>query len=324
VRREDALVHRRGEAEVVGVDDEESVGTRDDCGHGRKYDPPIGPEEYEELCRRVGAVLTDATPAEATIAVASKGDPRLVEIEGRDGRHFPGDAEGGYAGFYPRTSEEAIAQVEAARRAGVEYLCLPATAFWWLDHYRGLAGWLGAHCRIAAEDPETCVVYDLVQMPAEGTGEERLGGGAQARGLLDSLLPPGATVYAVGLPAEELAGPERTVTAIEASGVIGLRRRLEAAGDTTYLLLAHDGAAGADEDFEGALAGWTRKVAQRRNLCDIFQVTGSPDRSRLTRSPSNGDSAPGSPSQVFGDEAADKLSNRLERLGFSRRAADSS
>jgi hypothetical protein len=286
---------------------------------------PIGPEEYEELCRRVGAVLADATPAEATIAVASKGDPRLVEIEGREGRHFPGDAEGKYAGYYPRTSEEAISQVEAARRAGVEYLCLPATALWWLDHYQGLAGWLGVHCRIAAEDRETCVVYDLVQVPSEGSGEERFGAAAQAGALLDSLLPPGASVYAVGFAAEALAGPERTVAAIEAPGVIGLRRRLEvAAARPTFLVLAHDEAAGVGAELEGALAGWTRKVAQRRNLCDIFQVTGSPDRSRIAPSPGNGDPAPGSTSQALGGEAADKLTNRLDRLGFSRHDADPS
>jgi len=282
----------------------------------------IGPEEYEELCRRVGAVLADATPPEATIAVVSKGDPRLIEVEGRDGRHFPSDAEGKYAGYYPRTSEEAIAQIEAARGAGVEYLCLPATALWWLDHYQGLAAWLGAHCRVAAEDPETCIVYDLVQVPSQGADEERFGAAAQVTALLDSLLPPGATVYAIGLAAEALAGPERTVAVIEAPAVAGLRRRLEAAGGPTFFLLAHGGAPGAEAELEQALAGWTRKVAQRRNLCDIFQVTGRPERSRLGGSPGNGDSAPGPTSQALGDEAADKLTNRLERLGFSERDAD--
>lgn len=281
----------------------------------------IGPEEYEELCRRVGAVLADATPSEATIAVVSKGDPRLVEVEGREGRHFPSDAEGKYAGYYPRTSEDAIAQIEAARRAGVEYLCLPATALWWLDHYQGLASWLGAHCRVAAEDPETCVVYDLLQVPSGGAGEERFGAGAQVAALLESLLPPDAIVYAVGIEVEELAGLDRAVSAIEATAVVGLRRQLEAAEGPNYLLVAH-GATGSAAGLEEALAGWTRKVAQRSNLCDIFQVTGRPERSRLGGSPGNGDSAPGSTSQALGGEAADKLTNRLERLGFSGRDAD--
>jgi hypothetical protein len=282
---------------------------------------PIGPEEYEELCRRVGAVLADATPAEATIAVVSKGDPRLVAVEGRDGRHFPGDSDGKYAGYYPRTSEEAIAQIEEARRGGAEYLCIPATALWWLDHYQGLAAWLGARCRVVAEDPETCVVYDLLQVPGDGDGGERFGAGAQIAALLDSLLPDDAVVYAVGVGGEELAGLDRAVSAIEAPAVIGLRRRLEAASEPTFLLFAHDSPA-VDADLDRALAGWTRKVAQRRNLCDIFQVTGRPERSRLGRSPGNGDAAPGFTSRALGGEAADKLTNRLERLGFSGRDAD--
>ncbi|HET9198644.1 MAG TPA: hypothetical protein VFN92_10370 [Solirubrobacterales bacterium] len=283
---------------------------------------PIGPEEYEELCRRVGAVLADATPPAATVAVVSKGDPRLVEVEGREGRHFPADAEGKYAGYHPRTSEEAIAQIEEARRAGAEYLCFPATALWWLDHYQGLAGWLGSHCRAVAEDPETCVVYDLLQVPSEGAAEERFGAAAQAAALLDSLLPAGATVYAVGLAADELAGRGRTVAAIEVAAVAELRHRLEAAEPPSFLLVAGEGLPGAPGELERALAGWTRKIAQRRNLCDIFEVTGRPERSRLIRSPGNGDSAPGSTSQALGGEAADKLTNRLERLGFSRRDAD--
>lgn len=283
----------------------------------------IGPEEYEELCHRIGAVLRDATPEAAVVAVVSKGDPRLIEIEGREGRHFPGDAEGRYAGYYPRTSEEAISYLEEARRAGVQYFCIPATAIWWLDHYQALAAWLGARCRIVAEDPETCVVYDLVRVAADGGGEERFGASAQAAALLDSLIPPGATVYAIGFAAEELAGAERTVTAIEGPAVSGIRRRLEAAEAPTFLVLAADGAATGSE-LEAVLAGWTRKIAQRRNLCDIFEVTGRPDRSRLTRSPGNGDSAPGSTSQALSGEAADKLTSRLERLGFSGRKADPS
>jgi hypothetical protein len=281
----------------------------------------IGPEEYEELCHRVGAVLRDATPEAAVVAVVSKGDPRLIEIEGRDCRHFPGDSEGRYAGYYPRTSEEAIASLEAARRAGVEYFCIPATALWWLDHYQALAAWLGARCRVIAEDPQTCVVYDLVRVSAQRAGEERFGASAQAAALLDSLIPPGATIYAVGFAAEELAGPDRTVTAIEGPALSGIRPRLEAAEGPTFLLLAADGAA-AGSELEAALAGWTRKIAQRRNLCDIFEVTGGSDRSRLSRSPGNGDAAPGSTSQALSGEAADKLSNRLERLGFSGRKAD--
>jgi len=270
----------------------------------------IGPEEYDELCHRLGALLQDATPAESVIAVVSKGDPRMIEIEGREGRHFPGDPEGRYAGYYPRTSEEAISQLEAARRAGAEFFCLPATALWWLDHYQALAAWLGSHARVVAEDPETCVLYDLVRVPRQDTkeqGEDQgFGAKVQVRALLDSLLPEDAVVYAIGLAGEELAAAGRTVNRIEATGVFGLRRRLEHAADRpTFLLFARDEAtAPTDQELERSLASWTRPIARRENLCAIFQVTAGRDRSRPMRSPR--------------DEAAvDKLSNRLERLGLA-------
>lgn len=277
----------------------------------------IGPEEYDELCRRLEAVLQDATEAEATIAVASKGDPRLAEIEGREGRHFPGDSEGRYAGYYPRTSEEAISQLEEARRSGAEFFCLPATGLWWLDHYQGLAGWLATHCHVVVEDPETCVLYDLARTPASAS-EEEPGSGAQIRKVLDSLLPEDAVVYAVGIDGEGISTPARSVDSIEVPGLFALRRRLENGAERpTFLVLPHaDSSAAPDPGLERSLAGWTAKVAQRRDLCDIFQVTAGLSRSRLSRSPRDGDSAPGSTSQALGGEAAEKLTNRLQRLGL--------
>jgi hypothetical protein len=277
----------------------------------------IGPEEYDELCHRLGAVLQDATPEESVIAVVSKGDPRLVEIEGREGRHFPGDPEGRYAGYYPRTSEEAISQLEEARRAGAEFFCLPATALWWLEHYQALAAWLGSHSRVAAQDPETCVLYDLVRVPRE-EAEEGFGAAAQLRALLDAILPEDSVVYAIGIPGEGLSAPGRTVNPIEATGVFSLRRRLEGAVERpTFLLFAHhDSAAPEDPELERSLAAWTRPVARRENLCAIFQVTAGRGRSRPMRSPRDGESLP-SPGRAGGGDAVDKLSNRLERLGLA-------
>ncbi len=286
---------------------------------------PIGPEEYDELCRRLEAVLRNATAADAIIAIASKGDPRLVEIEGREGRHFPGDAEGRYAGYYPRTSEEAIAQLEAARGAGAEFLCLPATALWWLDHYQGLASWLSTHCQVLAEDPDTCVLYDLVRVPTQAD-EERSGAGAQILALLDSLLPEDAVVYAIGIAGEDVSTPSRTVTSIAAPGLFGLQRKLEGGAERpTFLVLVHtDSPLAPQPGLEESLATWTARVAQRKDLCDIFQVTAGPSRSRLGRSSANRDSAPGSTSQALGGESADKLSNRLQRLGLPSHDAGSS
>ena len=142
------------------------------------------------LCRRVRSVVQDATPDDSVVAIASKGDPRLIEIEGRTGLHFPRDAEGRYAGHYPKSSEDAVAHVESLIEGGALFLCLPATASWWLEHYRGLAAWLVSHCRVAARDPETCLVYDLLASPGEASASSEVGAAvARVRSLLDSLLP---------------------------------------------------------------------------------------------------------------------------------------
>lgn len=277
----------------------------------------IGPEEYDELCRRVVAAAQEATPADAVIAVVSKGDPRLVEIEGRQGLHFPGDSEGGYVGYHPRTSEEAIAQVEGARRAGAEFLCVPATALWWLEHYQALAAWLGAHCRVAARVPDTCVLYDLLRVPGQALAEASFGAEAQLRTLLDSLLPADAVVYAFRADAGELSSGRRTVTPIEGHNAFGLRRRLEAdPGRPAFVLVAeNDLAPPLEPELEAVIAGLTKPVARREGLCVLSAVKTGDDRSRIPQSSRSEDKPPDS-GLALGGEAAEKLSRRLQRLGL--------
>jgi hypothetical protein len=281
----------------------------------------IGPEEYDELCRRVGTIVQSATPPEAVVAIVSKGDPRLLEIEGRAGVHFPSDAEGRYAGFYPRTSEEAIAQLEAARGSGAEFLCLPATALWWLEHYQGFAAWLGARCRVVARDPETCVVYDLLTAPTETPSpvEPEADADVQVRSLLDSLLPADAMIYAIGIGEDVLAAPGRTLTPLRWTSATELRRRIEGTPPhrPTFVLVDRSGSGPplrpAVEEF---LLTSTQPVARRAHLCDLFQVKAGTQRSRIGRSPSIEDASPDF-DPTLGSEAADELSRRLERLGLS-------
>jgi hypothetical protein len=276
----------------------------------------IGPEEYEELCRAVGTAVAEATPPQSVVAVVSKGDPRLTEIEGRSGLHFPSDAEGRYAGFHPRTSEEAIAQVDAARAAGAEYLCIPQTAFWWLEHYQGFANWLGAHCRSVGDNPDACLIYELLGPPARATSQP--GAEGQVRALLDSLLPEKALLFAIGFPDEGLAAPGRTVAPLSRSETVGLRRRLAGAPEqpTFVLVSRREGEEPMEASLERSLYAIARPIAHREHLCDLLQVNSLDSGSRISRSPREGEEPPRSPSSLDG-EAADKLSKRLERLGLS-------
>ncbi|MGN6202428.1 MAG: hypothetical protein ACTHNY_08490 [Solirubrobacterales bacterium] len=261
--------------------------------------------------------MENATPSEAVVAVVSKGDERLVEFAERSGRHFPADTEGRYAGYYPRTSEEAIAQLEAARAEGTEFLCLPATALWWLEHYAGLAAWLGVHCRVVADQRDTCIVYDLLRSPAEAAATEAgTAPNGQLRALLDAVLPDEALVFAIGTDGAGLATGERTVAPLGRGNPRGLERRLDAASSQGAFVLVSKRPSDPppEPELERVLASGARLIASRSGLCDLYEVPPANGR----RAPQ---SAPADPSQTkplayLDSEKPDKLSNRLERLGL--------
>jgi len=52
-----------------------------------------------------------------------------------------------------------VARLESLRAAGAEYLVLPSTAYWWLDHYAGFAEHL--HARYSAVEHEACTIFKL-------------------------------------------------------------------------------------------------------------------------------------------------------------------
>jgi hypothetical protein len=121
--------------------------------------PPTG-DDYEKLVGRVQAAVRSHLPAQATVLVASKGDEALRELDGRRAWHFPRSEDGGYAGYHPTSSEEAIAQLEMLRAQGADYLLLPATSFWWLEHFPELRQHLdGRYGRVL--DDEDCVIFGL-------------------------------------------------------------------------------------------------------------------------------------------------------------------
>jgi hypothetical protein len=101
-------------------------------------------------------------PADATVAVASKGDPALLKLGGRPARHFPQDDAGEYAGHNPADGAAAVDLLDAAREAGAQFLVLPATAFWWLEHYRDFRRHLETRWReVPLPREDVCVIFDL-------------------------------------------------------------------------------------------------------------------------------------------------------------------
>jgi hypothetical protein len=137
-----------------------------------------GPDRYQLLLHQIRAVAYAALPAGARVLVVSKGDNELLKLDGRRAWHFPQTEDGLYAGYYPGSSATAIAHLEALRAKGGEFLLLPSTALWWLEHYAEFGQHLNSrYRRIYAGEP--CVVYQLSE-PGEAAQPEAVPCGATA------------------------------------------------------------------------------------------------------------------------------------------------
>jgi hypothetical protein len=117
---------------------------------------------YADTISRIREVVRSLIPPKSTIIVISKGDQDLVRFNGRQAWHFPQNEAGIYAGHYPADSSEAIAQLKSLTAKGGEFLLVPNTAFWWLEHYRELKEWLELSNRVLWRD-ERCAIYKLTR-----------------------------------------------------------------------------------------------------------------------------------------------------------------
>ncbi len=118
--------------------------------------------QYRGIVEHIRQVLAANVPPEGTVLVISKGDDTLLQVDGLRTRHFPQDEHGRYAGYYPADSDAAIAHLEHLRGLGAEFLLLPGTAFWWLDHYADFAQHLEQrHRRVFAD--KDCILFQLAE-----------------------------------------------------------------------------------------------------------------------------------------------------------------
>jgi hypothetical protein len=125
---------------------------------------PAGPPEretYADLVIRIRALVRSVVPPGSTVLVASKGDEELLLLEGRIGWHFPQSDGGVYSGHHPADSDEAVRRLEKLRRRGATFFVLPASAFWWLDHYAGFAAHLTEKYKVALRNQGACLIFDL-------------------------------------------------------------------------------------------------------------------------------------------------------------------
>lgn len=124
--------------------------------YGRRANP-----RYEREAEQLREAVKEAVPAGAAVLVISRGDDGLLELNGRRAMHFPQGEDGGWSGHHPADSEEAVGHLEALRERGAEYLVVPPTYRWWLDHYEGLRQHLEGRYRAVRFDEQAGAIYHL-------------------------------------------------------------------------------------------------------------------------------------------------------------------
>jgi radical SAM protein with 4Fe4S-binding SPASM domain len=125
----------------------------------------LDPDTYRGLVERIRLIARSAIPPDATVLVATKGDGQLLELDCGDAWHFPAGLDGEYIGYHPPDAEWAIEQLELARARGAEYLVIPATVSWWMEHYPAFAQHVNRDYAQVVED-ESCAIYALGRFPA--------------------------------------------------------------------------------------------------------------------------------------------------------------
>ena len=116
--------------------------------------------EYARLRSRLRKLVAKKIPRGGKILVVSKGDGALLELGGRAAEHFPQSATGGYAGFHPADGKAAVAELKKLSPR-FDFLVLPQTSRWWLEHYREFNLHLRRHARLVVADKTTGNIYQL-------------------------------------------------------------------------------------------------------------------------------------------------------------------
>jgi hypothetical protein len=123
--------------------------------------------EYEALIERVRSAVSGSVAAGSICLIATKGDDRFLDLDGSVGWHFPRGDDGQYAGYNPPDGGWAVKHLDELRAAGADYLVIPATSFWWREHYPELAAYLNTAGSPVLEERDTCLIVGLAPREEE-------------------------------------------------------------------------------------------------------------------------------------------------------------
>jgi hypothetical protein len=113
------------------------------------------------LVERTREFILAAAPEGATVAVISRGDPRMVELDGRRAWHLPQVESGTYAGHHPADGAQALQQLSRLQQRGADHLAIPASTLWWLTYYDEFRKHLESFATLVAFHEEVGAIYRL-------------------------------------------------------------------------------------------------------------------------------------------------------------------
>ena len=122
---------------------------------------------YDLLVDEIQDLAAAVLPPNATVAVVSRGDGKLLELGVGRGIHFPPSSDGEYSGSWPPDSEQAKLDLEATREGGADFFLIPETEYWCLDYYPGLRHHLESRHRLVLRQRHVCTIYELLSEPAQ-------------------------------------------------------------------------------------------------------------------------------------------------------------
>jgi GT2 family glycosyltransferase len=167
---EDVFVHHFGSASIgdlVPAGEYMNLFNRNRAYFERKWwtewvpRPSRDDPEYDSRREELAMSLRSLIPEGSTVAVATRGDDRLLAIPGRTMWHFPRHPSGEYAGYYPSDGDEAITWVKTLRTDGCTHIVFPIEAAWWLHHYRALDRYLCEEATLCSGASDGCAIFEL-------------------------------------------------------------------------------------------------------------------------------------------------------------------
>jgi GT2 family glycosyltransferase len=167
---DDVLVHHFGEASfgrLVAGGEYRRILEANQQRYAEKWGRPWQPygrrpnPRYEREAEQLREAVVETVPSGSTVLVISRGDDRLLQLNGRRAQHFPQAEDGAWAGHHPADSAEAVEHLESLRERGAEFLVIPPTYLWWLRHYDGLRRHLEDEYEPVVSDDRAGAIYRL-------------------------------------------------------------------------------------------------------------------------------------------------------------------